>query len=131
MAIIGMAGRFPGAADIDEFWRNLVDGVESLTELETDRLRADGLAESRIADPNHVRLVPLMDDIEGFDAKYFGYHAREAQVADPQQRIFVEVCHTALEHAGYDPRRYDGGIGVYGGRAPECYREHAYGQPQR
>lgn len=123
IAIIGMAGRFPGAADIDEFWQNLVDGVESLTELEPERLRAAGISESRIADPNHVRLVPLMDDIEGFDAKYFGYSAREAQVADPQQRIFVEVCHTALEHAGYDPQRYAGRIGVYGGGAPNTYSD--------
>jgi acyl transferase domain-containing protein/acyl carrier protein len=127
MAIVGMAGRFPGAANIDEFWRNLINGVESLTELDTGLMREAGISESKIADPNHVRLVPLMDDIEGFDARYFGYHAREAQVADPQQRIFLEVCHTALEHAGYDPRRYDGRIGVYGGGAPNSYGDqYAY-----
>ncbi len=123
IAIIGMAGRFPGAADIDEFWQNLINGVESLTKLEPDRLREAGISESRIANPNHVPLVPIMDDIEGFDARYFGYHAREAQIADPQQRIFLEVCHTALEHAGYDPDRYPGRIGVYGGGAPNTYRE--------
>ncbi|MGZ4433118.1 MAG: type I polyketide synthase, partial [Trebonia sp.] len=123
IAIIGMAGRFPGAGGIDEFWQNLINGVESLTELEPDRLREAGVSESHIANPNHVPLVPLMDDIEGFDARYFGYHAREAQIADPQQRIFLEVCHTALEHAGYDPDRYPGRIGVYGGGAPNTYSE--------
>lgn len=121
IAIIGMAGRFPGAVDLDQFWQNLVEGVESLTELDTDRLQAAGVTEQRFTDPNYVRLVPLLDDIEGFDAKYFGYHAREAQVADPQQRIFLEVCNTALQHAGYDPSRYPGRIGVFGGGAPNTY----------
>ena len=127
IAIVGMAGRFPGAADIDEFWQNLIEGVESLTELDDERMRAAGISESKIADPNHVRLVPMMDDVEGFDARYFGYHAREAQVADPQQRVFLEVCHTALQHAGYDPQRYAGSVGVYGGGAPNSYGDqYAY-----
>ena len=123
IAIIGMAGRFPGARDIDEFWQNLINGVESLTKLDPDRMREAGVSESYIANPNHVPFAPIMDDIEGFDARYFGYHAREAQIADPQQRIFLEVCHTALEQAGYDPDRYPGRIGVYGGGAPNTYSE--------
>lgn len=123
IAIIGMAGRFPGAGDIDEFWQNLINGVESLTKLEPDQMRAAGLSESLIANPNHVPFVPMLDDIEGFDARYFGYTAREAQIADPQQRIFLEVCHAALQHAGYDPARYAGRIGVYGGGAPNTYAE--------
>ncbi|HEX5598100.1 MAG TPA: SDR family NAD(P)-dependent oxidoreductase [Micromonosporaceae bacterium] len=129
IAIVGMAGRFPGARDIDEFWTNLVTGVESLTEITADQLRAAGLSESTIADPNYVRLAPLLDDIAGFDARYFGYHPREAQVADPQQRVFLEVCHTALQHAGYDPGRYPS-VGVFGGGAPNTYSDrYVYEDP--
>ncbi len=62
-----------------------------------------------------------MDDVEGFDAGFFGYRPREADIADPQQRVFLEVCHTALQHAGYDPARYEGAIGVYGGSGPVAY----------
>jgi acyl transferase domain-containing protein/acyl carrier protein len=124
IAIVGMAGRFPGAADIDQFWSNLLAGVESLTELQPDQLRAAGLSNKMIDDPNYVRLKPLLDDIEGFDARYFGYTPREAQIADPQQRIFLEVCNTALQHAGYDPARYKGAIGVFGGGAPNGYSEY-------
>lgn len=124
IAIVGMAGRFPGAADVDQFWSNLVAGVESLTELQPEQLLAAGLSRSTIDNPDYVRLKPLLDDIEGFDARYFGYHPREAQIADPQQRIFLEVCNTALQHAGYDPTRYPGAIGVFGGGAPNGYSEY-------
>lgn len=65
IAIIGMAGRFPGAGDIDEFWQNLINCAESLTELKPDQMRAAGLPESTIANPNHVSFVPMLDDIEG------------------------------------------------------------------
>ncbi|MEU8207929.1 type I polyketide synthase [Micromonospora sp. NPDC049044] len=129
IAIVGMAGRFPGADDIDEFWTNLVNGVESLTEISEDQLRAAGVSDSVIANPNYVRLAPLLDDIATFDARYFGYHTREAQVADPQQRVFLEVCHTALQHAGYDPARHPS-IGVFGGGAPNTYsNEYVYEDP--
>lgn len=123
VAVIGMAGRFPGAADVDAFWGNLIEGVESLTELSADQLRGSGVPQARIDNPDYVKLVPVLDDIEGFDAKFFGYNAREAQIADPQQRVFLEVCHTALQHAGYDPARYPGDVGVFGGGAPNSYGE--------
>jgi acyl transferase domain-containing protein/acyl carrier protein len=127
IAIIGMAGRFPGASDVDALWRNLVDGVESLTLLTEEQLREGGELEERIADPRYVRLTPLLDDMEGFDAKFFGYHAREAEIADPQQRIFLEVCATALQHAGYDTARYPGPVGIYCGSAPNRYHyENVY-----
>ncbi|HUR02887.1 MAG TPA: SDR family NAD(P)-dependent oxidoreductase [Nonomuraea sp.] len=121
IAIIGMAGRFPGAADVEQLWGNLVGGVESLTELTDEQLRASGAPQAHLDDPNYVRLRPMLADMEYFDAKYFGYSAREAEVVDPQQRIFLEVCHTALQQAGYDPARYQDKIGVYGGSAPNRY----------
>jgi acyl transferase domain-containing protein/acyl carrier protein len=119
-----MAGRFPGAPDIETFWDNIVNGVESLTYLEDEGLRAAGVAEHRFTDPYYIRLKPLMDDIDGFDARLFGFNGREAQVADPQQRVFLEVCHTALEHAGCAPDRYPGRIGVFGGGAPNSYMDN-------
>ncbi|MEU7748185.1 SDR family NAD(P)-dependent oxidoreductase [Nonomuraea sp. NPDC049158] len=121
IAIIGMAGRFPGAADVEQLWGNLVGGVESLTELTDEQLRANGAPRAQMNDPNYVRLRPMLADMEYFDAKYFGYSTREAEVVDPQQRIFLEVCHTALQQAGYDPARYQGSIGVYGGSGPNRY----------
>ncbi|WP_329383939.1 type I polyketide synthase [Streptomyces sp. NBC_01716] len=120
-AVIGMAGRFPGAPDIDRLWGNLLDGVESLTELTEEQLRGSNVPEKRIANPRYVRLRPLMDDHEGFDAPYFRYLSREADIADPQHRILLEVSNSALENAGYDPRRYSGTVGVFAGSSPDRY----------
>ncbi|MFG2652934.1 SDR family NAD(P)-dependent oxidoreductase [Streptomyces sp. NPDC048436] len=121
IAVIGLAGRFPGAQDVDQLWTNLVDGVESLTELTDEQLRRSDISEESIASPHYIRRRPLMDDVEGFDAGFFGYRPREADITDPQQRVFLEVCHTALQHAGYDPARHEGAIGVYGGSGPVAY----------
>jgi acyl transferase domain-containing protein/acyl carrier protein len=127
VAIIGMAGRFPGADDIDALWTNLVNGVESLTRLTDEQLREQGVPEALIADPRYVRLRPLLADMEGFDSRFFGYHAREAEIADPQHRVFLEVCSTALQHAGYDTTRYGGRVGVFGGSGPNRYNyENVY-----
>jgi acyl transferase domain-containing protein/acyl carrier protein len=123
IAIVGMAARVPGAANTESFWANLVGGVESFTVLDDERLLADGVSQAHLDEPNYVRLAPLLDDVEGFDARLFGYHAREAQIADPQQRIFLEVSHAALQHAGYDPARYPGSVGVFGGSAPNRYSD--------
>jgi phthiocerol/phenolphthiocerol synthesis type-I polyketide synthase E len=89
VAIVGMAGRFPGAPDIETFWDNVVNGVESLTYLEDEGLREVGVPEHRFTDPYYIRLKPLMDDVDGFDARLFGFNGREAQVTDPQQRVFL------------------------------------------
>jgi acyl transferase domain-containing protein len=121
VAIIGMAGRFPGARDIDQLWENLVNGVESLTALTDEQLASAGESQSVISDPDYIRLRPLIGDMEYFDAKYFGYSTREAQIADPQQRIFLEICETALQHAGYHGASYPGPVGVYGGSAAPTY----------
>src|SRR5436305_13577303 len=82
IAIIGMVGRFPGADDLDTFWRNLCAGVESIAPLSDDDLKASAVAPALLADPHYVKAAPILDDIESFDATFFGYSPREAEVMD-------------------------------------------------
>ncbi len=123
IAIVGMAGRFPGARNIDEFWKNLLDGVESISALDEVELRANGVPDQELENPNYIRAAAVIDDIDLFDAGYFGVSAREAQVLDPQFRVFLEVCSTALQHAGIDPARAGGRVGVYAGSKENTYLE--------
>ncbi|MGQ5261319.1 type I polyketide synthase [Micromonospora sp. ZYX-F-536] len=121
IAIVGLAARLPGAADVHEFWRNLVDGVESVTELTREEQLARGARIEEVDDPGWVNRAPLVDGYDEFDATLFGMTAREAELTDPQHRLFLESCHTALEDAGYDPARYDGAVGVYAGTGGNTY----------
>jgi len=121
IAIIGMAARFPGAETLDEVWENLSKGVESIRRLSDEELRARGIDEQTIADPQYVKAGASPKDIDKFDAAFFGFHKREAELMDPQHRMFLEGAWSALEHAGYDPERYDGEIGVFGGVARNSY----------
>jgi acyl transferase domain-containing protein len=131
IAIIGMAARVPGARDVRQFWRNLADGVESVRRFSRAEQLAAGVAEHVVDDENFVPAAPVLDDVEYFDAAFFGMTSREAELSDPQQRLFLELAHTALEDGGYDPARYDGQIGVYGGMGNEDYRwRHLRGNPK-
>ncbi|SCG49790.1 type I polyketide synthase [Micromonospora halophytica] len=121
IAIIGLAARLPGAADVREFWRNLVDGVESVTELSRETQLARGATVEEVDDPGWVNRAPVVDGYDEFDAELFGMTAREAEITDPQHRLFLESCHTALQDAGYDPARYDGAVGVYAGTGGNTY----------
>ncbi len=121
IAIVGMAGRFPGARDVEEYWANLRGGVESVTWLTDEQLRAAGVPEELIADPQYVKACYPLPDMEGFDAGFFGFAPREASIMDPQQRHFLELAWTALEYAGHDPARFDGSIGVYAGCGASSY----------
>ncbi len=112
IAIVGLSCRFPGAASADEYWRNLCDGVESVTFFSDDELREAGVDDALIANPNYVKAAPMLPDVEGFDAAFFGYAPKDAALMDPQQRLFLEVCWEAVEGAGYDPARYPGRVGV-------------------
>jgi acyl transferase domain-containing protein len=104
IAIIGMTGRFPGAANVDEFWRNLVAGVESISNFTDEELAASGLDGPVLRkDPSFVPARGILPDAEWFDAVFFGMNAKQAEVTDPQQRLFVEASWEALENAGYDP----------------------------
>ena len=121
IAIIGMSGRFPGASDVDTFWRNLCDGVESITFFTPEELIEAGVDPALVHDPNYVRARPVLDDIAGFDAGFFGISPRMAALTDPQQRLFLEVCWEALETAGYVRAGSAGRVGVFAGANLSTY----------
>ena len=116
-----MAGRFPGANSVAAFWENLKNGVESIRPFTTEELVAAGVTEETLKHPDFVNAGAVMDDPEVFDAGFFGMSPREAEITDPQHRVFLECAWEALEHAGYDPERYEGLISVLGGVAPNTY----------
>ncbi|CAM3088328.1 SDR family NAD(P)-dependent oxidoreductase [Corallococcus sp. ZKHCc1 1396] len=121
IAVVGMAGRFPGAADVDTFWKNLRDGVESIRFYSEAELLDAGVSPELLADPAYVRANAALEGVELFDAGFFGMNPGVAQITDPQQRVFLEVAWHALEHAGYDAERFSGDIGVFGGLSINTY----------
>ncbi|HEX3525566.1 MAG TPA: non-ribosomal peptide synthase/polyketide synthase, partial [Thermoanaerobaculia bacterium] len=124
IAVIGMACRYPGAANPGELWRNLRDGVESITRFSDEELAAAGVPAATIADPAYVKAAGVIDGPEMFDADFFAFTPREAELMDPQQRIFLECAWQACEDAGYVPQSFPGRIGVYGGAAAGTYFIH-------
>ncbi|MFF3539818.1 SDR family NAD(P)-dependent oxidoreductase [Streptomyces sp. NPDC002466] len=125
VAVVGMACKLPGAPDIDTFWNNLREGVESIRHFTLDELRAAGLPEELITDPDYV---PAKGHIEGadlFDAAFFDYMPSEAELMGPQHRLFLETAWQAIEHAGILPSKYDGHISVFAGAG---VGEYAYGE---
>ncbi len=121
IAIIGMAGRFPNAKNPDEFWQNIRNGVESISRFTNDELRTAGVDDATLSNPNYVPAGGALEDMEMFDGAFFGLGPRDSSIMDPQHRHFIETCWEALEHAGYDPARFDGAIGVYGGSGMNAY----------
>src|ERR1022692_3062540 len=121
IAIVGMAGRFPGACDIEQFWLNLRHGVESIHFPSDEECLKAGIPAETLAKPGYVRAVSSMRDVENFDAAMFGYTPRAAAMSDPQIRAFLEVAHTALENAGYDPFGFAKSVGVYGSSGVNRY----------
>jgi acyl transferase domain-containing protein len=126
IAIIGLTGRFPGAKNIDEFWKNLQNGVESISFFSDEELLSSGISSSILNDPNYVKAHAILEDAELFDASFFGFNPREAEITDPQHRIFLECAWSALESAGYDSHNYKGSIGVYGGSSLSSYLLNIY-----
>jgi len=124
VAVIGMSGRFPGAGSVDELWRNLVDGVPGLRELSEEELRAAGVSDDLLADPDYVRVGGPLDGIDQFDAAVFGFSPREAETMEPQHRLFLECSWEALEAAGYCPTDAPGQVGVFGGCGFPFYMIH-------
>ncbi len=124
IAIIGMSGRFPGAADVEELWRNLRAGVECVRRFTTDELAAAGIDPQLLGHSKYVRARGVLRDVELFDAAFFDVSPREAELMDPQQRLFLECAWEALEGAGYDPARVPGPVGVYGGVTLSSYLLH-------
>ncbi|HEU4713548.1 MAG TPA: type I polyketide synthase [Pyrinomonadaceae bacterium] len=121
IAVIGLACRFPGAQNSDQFWANLRDGVESISRFTDEELLASGIAPSVLRLPNYVKAGGVLPGVDLFDAGFFGMSRREAEMTDPQQRVFLEVAWEGLENAGYDPQRYDGAIGVFAGSSISTY----------
>ncbi|MER6957538.1 SDR family NAD(P)-dependent oxidoreductase [Streptomyces sp. NPDC000618] len=121
IAVIGMEGRFPGAPDVDAYWRNIRDGKCSVTFLSEEELLRRGVDPALARDPLYVPATNELADIDSFDAEFFGYSPREAELMDPQHRVLLECAWGALEKAGHDPARYDGLIGVYAGAGTNTY----------
>ena len=117
IAIIGMAGRFPKARNIEQFWENLRAGKESIHWLTDEELAGVELEFDEIKDdPTYVRARGMLDDIDLFDAAFFGLNPRQARSLDPQQRVWLETAWEALERAGYAPEKFAGAIGVFAGQ---------------
>ena len=121
IAIVGLAGRFPGAEDLDGFWRNIAEGVECLGVPTDADLDAAGVTPDIRANPNFVRGYTALDGAANFDAGFFGISPRDAQIVDPQHRIFLECAWEALESAGYATGTADQAVGVYAGASMNTY----------
>ncbi len=128
IAVVGMAGRFPGSSTVDEFWENVLAGEAGVRRFTEEELDAAGVTARRRAEPGFVPMGGALDGIEHFDAKLFGYSPRDAAVLDPQQRVFLECAWHALEHAGH---LGDGeGVGVYASASINTYLlRHLFGNP--
>ena len=122
IAIVGMSCRLPESPNVQQFWQNLLDGKECLTQLTDDELRSAGIDPTTVRnDSSYVPVKGLMDDVENFDAKFFGILPNEAKLMDPQQRVFLELAWDCLEDAGYDSEKYEGKIGLWAGNYLDTY----------
>ena len=121
VAVVGMAGRFPGAKNVEEFWRNLVGGVESVSFFSDEELLRAGVEAELSGEANYVKAGAVLEDPEYFDAAFFGLTPREAEMMDPQHRLFLEEAWGALESAGYAAEKYPGRIGVFAGESFNSY----------
>ncbi|HEY2785184.1 MAG TPA: amino acid adenylation domain-containing protein [Fimbriiglobus sp.] len=120
VAIVGMAGRFPRAQNVNEFWHNVRDGIDCISRFTASDIEVSGSAE-KLRNPDYVAARSVLDDVENFDAAFFGILPNEAELIDPQHRVFLEICWQALEDAGYVPQSYPGEIGVYAGCSASTY----------
>lgn len=120
VAIIGISGRWPRAKKVSEFWQNVRDGVECISHFATDDLEVENAA-ALAGQPNYVKARSVLEGVDQFDAAFFGVLPKEAELMDPQHRVFLECCWEALEDAGYDPQTYAGAIGVYAGCSTNTY----------
>lgn len=121
IAIIAMSCRFPGADNIDEFWQNLRNGVESISFFSEEELIEAGIDPELVKKPNYIRAKGTLSDVELFDASFFGFSPREASQMDPQHRLFLEEAWKIIETSGYQPDVYEGLIGLYAGIGMNTY----------
>lgn len=130
IAVIGLACRFPGARNLEEYWQVLRYGLHTTSFLKDDELDPTAFDAALQAHPNYVKAASLLEDVDRFDASFFGYSPREAEAMDPQQRLFLELAWEALEHAGYDSTTYKGAIGVYAGARTNTYLFNLFSNPE-
>jgi len=121
IAIVGMAGRFPGARTVSEFWQNIRDGVESIRDRSNEELLAAGATAEDLANPAYVKRASILDDVPLFDAAFFGFSPRDASIMDPQHRHFLECAWEALEDAAHPPQGFEGSIAVFAGSGLNTY----------
>lgn len=121
IAIVGRAGRFPGAPDVGSYWRMLSEGRSGARRLNAQELLAAGVNRRTLADPDYVRTCYPLADMECFDAEFWNFSPRDASILDPQHRHFLECAWEALEDAGHMPERFDGRIGVFAGSGMQAY----------
>ncbi|HYN21944.1 MAG TPA: amino acid adenylation domain-containing protein [Thermoanaerobaculia bacterium] len=121
IAIIGMSAHVSGARNVEQLWQNLVNKVESIRHFTDEELLAAGNDPELIANPNYVKAQGIVGDVELFDAGFFGYNPRSAELTDPQHRVFLECAWEAMEIAGYDTDRYPGRVGVFAGQSMNTY----------
>ena len=121
IAIVGMSGRFPGAENVNEFWQNILNKEESIRFFSDDELLKAGVDKNLVNDPAYVAAKGAIKNPKGFDAPFFGYSPRDAQITDPQHRLFLECAHEALEDAACVPSKFKGLIGVYAGTGINNY----------
>lgn len=121
VAVVGMAGRFPGAGSVEDFWRNQLAAVDGISFLSAEELAAAGVPAEVAARPDYVPARGVLDGPELFDADLFGFSPREAEIMDPQIRVFLECAWQACEDAGYDIRNYGGRAGIYAGCGMSSY----------
>lgn len=121
IAIIGMAGRFPQAPNLQQFWENLCQGIESTSFFSDQELEQAGISAELLRHPNYVKARGVLEDADLFDAGFFGYSPREAELTDPQIRLFLECAWEVLESAGWNPDKFSGMIGVYAGMSFSSY----------
>ncbi len=124
IAIVGTAGRFPGARNVAEFWQNLKNGVEAIRPFSDTELLAAGVSSDELAQPEYVKSGVVLEDLDMFDAAFFGFSPKDASIMDPQHRIFLECAWEALEDAGHAPGSFEGSIGVYAGSGMNSYMIH-------
>jgi acyl transferase domain-containing protein/acyl carrier protein len=129
VAIIGLSGRFPKSRNVDTFWRNIRDGVECISFFSEADLIDAGMDPAEIGKPGFVNAGAVLEDLDQFDASFFGYSPRDAEIMDPQQRVFLEAAFHALEDAAYNPFTYDGLIGVFAGSGMSSYLLDLYADP--
>ncbi len=115
IAVIGMAARYPGAEDIHQYWKKLKEGTECISFFSRDELLEAGVPAAQLDNPNYINACGFLENTDSFDASFFGYTPKEAEIMDPQIRLFHECVWTALENAGYEPGTYKGLIGLYAG----------------